>query len=124
VPNGTYSFTVTAANALGTIAVPGAVVVDSFVPQVRVPTSAKVAHGHGARIVYRLHDPYCGRLLVSIRIVSPAGKVVKTVAVGWLAVGRHALSFTASAKGNYQIAIRARDRAMNVGRGVTILSAS
>ena len=66
MPNGSYSFTVTAANSLGTIAVSGPVVVDDFVPLVTVPESATVARGHLARIVYRLHDPYCERLLVSI----------------------------------------------------------
>ena len=114
----------TAANSLGTIAVSGPVVVDDFVPLVTVPESATVARGHLARIVYRLHDPYCERLLVSIRIVSSAGKVVKSITAGWLAAGRHALGFTASARGSYRITIEARDRAMNVGRGETVLSAS
>ena len=96
----------------------------SFVPQVAVPASATVVHGRLARIVYRLHDPYCERLLVSIRSLSSAGKVVKTITARWLVGERHTVGFTPSARGSYRITIEARDRAMNVGRGVTVLSAS
>lgn len=124
VPSGSYTFTATAVNALGTIAVSGPVVIDDFVPQVAVPASATVAHGHLARIVYRLRDPYSDRLLVSIRVVSATGKVMKAISAGWLAGGRHTLQFAPKAKGTYQIVVRARDRAANVGRGVTVLSAT
>ena len=89
-----------------------------------MPASATVAHRHLARIVYRLRDPYCGRLLVSIRIVSSTGTAVKSISARWLVGERHTLRFTPSARGPYRITIEARDPAMNVGRGVTVLSAS
>ncbi len=72
-PGGAYTFTVTATNSLGTIAVSGPVNIDRYVPRPTVPADFSIAYGSRIAYVYSVRDPYTKSVYVRVEVRNGRG---------------------------------------------------
>ena len=115
VGSGRFTFTVTAANALGKVSASAKVTLDRYVPVASVPATRTVRYGSRVKIRYTVKDPYSRDTRDRFFVKNKAGDLLKTIDAGWETAGvAHTVSYKPPRRGTFTITLIAADRAGNV----------
>ncbi|MBE0528697.1 MAG: hypothetical protein IH629_05800, partial [Thermoleophilia bacterium] len=108
--SGSYSIKVTADGSVGVSSASRAVTVDLARPRLSAPATATTRYGKTAKLAYDVRDGFSPRVNVSATVVNAKGRMVATIACGWVKQGRsHLCSWRPRARGRYKVTFRARD---------------